>query len=479
MSEAARGGGNLILNTDSYKLSHFRQYPPGTEVVNSYIEPRGGELRDVLFFGLQSFIKQHLLRPITQADVDEAESVAMAHVGVFNREGWQRIVDVHGGRLPVEIEAVPEGSVLATHIPLVQLRNTDPALFWLPSYLETALLRAVWYPSTVASVSFACRRVLHRYLEETADDPAQVLPFQLHDFGARGASSDESAAIGGAAHLINFMGTDTLAAVMLARRDYAEPMAGFSIPASEHSTMTSWGRDGETAAYRNMIQCFSGPQKTLAFVVDSYDIWNALDSVIGGELRAQIETNGGRIVIRPDSGDPVAVLPRVIEHLMKIFGHRLNGKRYRVLPDFIRVVQGDGIDLHSLPRILQTLKMHAIATENVTFGMGGGLLQKVDRDTMKWAMKASQVIINGMPRDVFKDPVTDPGKRSKAGRWAVIRNDTGALESVRIEQLAGRENLLRPVYRDGRLLFDETFAEIRARATEHFERLRDPAALSV
>lgn len=462
---------NLILNTDSYKLSHFRQYPPGTTQVNSYIEPRGGELRDVLFFGLQSFLKRYLAAPLTQADVDEAEALAMAHVGVFNREGWQRVVDVHGGRLPVEIEALPEGSVLGTQVPVVQIRNTDPALFWLPSYLETALLRAVWYPTTVASLSFACKRVLRRYLDETADDPAAVLPFQLHDFGARGATSDEAAALGGAGHLVNFMGTDTLSAVLLARRDYAEPMAAFSIPASEHSTMTSWGRDGEAEAYRNMIESFCGPAKTLAFVVDSYDIWNALDHIVGDTLKAQIETNGGRVVIRPDSGDPVAVLPRVIEHLMARFGHRLNGKRYRVLPDYVRVVQGDGISLESLPRILEALKMRAISTENVTFGMGGGLLQKVDRDTMKWAMKASQVIVDGVPRDVFKDPVTDPGKRSKAGRWGVVRTADGGYEGLRIEQLGGRENRLRPVWRDGALLADETFAAIRERAQAHFERL--------
>ncbi len=175
-------------------------------------------------------------------------------------------------------------------------------------------------------------------------------------------------------------------------------------------------------------------------------------------------------MIRPDSGDPIAVLPRLIEHLMKRFGHRVNGKGYRVLPDFIRVIQGDGVNLESLPRILEALKIRGIATENAAFGMGGGLLQKVDRDTMKWAMKASQAVINGQPRDIFKDPVTDPGKRSKAGRWAVVRKANG-YEGVRIEELAGRENLLRPVFRNGRLLVDDRFAELRARTAAEFERL--------
>lgn len=467
---------NLILNTDSYKLSHYLQYPPGTKVVNSYIEPRGGALPDVVFFGLQAFLKEYLTKPITNADIDEAEAVALAHLGVFNRAGWERIIEKHNGYLPIEIEAVPEGTVLGTRIPVVQVRNTDPEFFWLPSYVETALLRAVWYPTTVASLSFACKKVLRRYLEETAEAPDQVLPFQLHDFGARGATTDEAAGVGGAGHLVNFMGTDTIAALLVARRHYGEAMAGFSIPASEHSTMTTWGKAAEADAYRNMIERFAGPNKLLAFVVDSYDLWNAVDTLVGEELKDVVENTGGRVVIRPDSGDPIAIVPRVVEHLMAKFGHRVNAKGYRVLPDYIRVIQGDGINLESLPRILEALKMRGLSTENVAFGMGGGLLQKVDRDTMKWAMKTSQAVVGGEIRDVFKDPVTDPGKRSKAGRWAVVRAP-GGYEALRIEELDGRDNLLRPVFRNGELLVEDTFAAVRARAAGHVPPRAARAAL--
>ncbi|MDR3419617.1 MAG: nicotinate phosphoribosyltransferase [Nevskia sp.] len=458
---------NLILNTDSYKLTHYLQYPPGTTRISSYIESRGGALGKVLFFGLQAFLKEYLARPISRADIDEAEEVCRAHLGVFNRQGWEHIVERHGGYLPIEIQALPEGTLVGSHVPVAQVINTDPACFWVPSYIETALLRAVWYPSTVASLSMACKVVLRQYLEETADN-LDALPFQLHDFGARGATSDEAAGLGGAGHLLNFQGTDTMAALMVARRSYGEAMAGFSIPASEHSTMTSWGKAGEAAAYRNMIRQFAGPQKVLAFVIDSYDVWNALDHIVGEELHGEVVANGGRIVVRPDSGDPVAVVPRVIEHLMRRFGHTQNSKGYRVLPPYIRMIQGDGVDLNSLPRILEVLKMHAISTENLAFGMGGGLLQKVDRDTLKWAMKASWGEIDGQPREIFKDPVTDPGKRSKAGRYGVIRVGDG-YEAVREEALGGRRNLLRPVWRDGRLLAEDSFARIRARAAEHFE----------
>ena len=458
---------NLILNTDSYKLSHFLQYPPGTSRVSSYIESRGGVLRNVLHFGLQAFLKQYLSKPITRDDIDEAESLCQPHLGVFNRQGWERIVERHGGYLPVEIQAVPEGAVVSAHVPVVQVINTDPEGFWVPSYLETALLRAVWYPSTVASLSMACKMVLRQYLEATADS-IEALPFQLHDFGARGATTDEAAGVGGAGHLLNFQGTDTMAALLVARRCYGEPMAGFSIPASEHSTMTSWGKAGECEAYRNMIQRFAGPQKILAFVIDSYDVWNALDRLVGEELHGEVVANGGRIVVRPDSGDPIAVVPRVVEHLMRSFGFTQNSKGYRVLPPYIRVIQGDGIDLLSLPRILEALKIRAISTENLAFGMGGGLLQKVDRDTLKWAMKASWAEVDGEPRDIFKDPVTDPGKRSKPGRFAVVRNGD-AYEGVREEALGGRRNEMRTVWRNGRLLVEDSFATIRARAAEHFE----------
>jgi nicotinamide phosphoribosyltransferase len=308
--------------------------------------------------------------------------------------------------------------------------------------------------------------VLKQYLAETADslDP---LDFQLHDFGARGATSDEAAGLGGAGHLLNFKGTDTMAALLAARRYYGEALAGFSIPASEHSTMTSWGRSGELDAYGNMVRQFAGQGKLLAFVVDSYDVWNAIDNLIGGELKDAIVHNGGRVVVRPDSGDPIAVLPRVIEHLMRIFGFHINSRGYRVLPDYVRVIQGDGISLESLPRILEALKMRGLSTENSAFGMGGGLLQKVDRDTMKWAMKASQVIVDDQPRDVFKDPVTDPGKRSKAGRQAVIQAGN-AYQAIRAAELGDRNNLLRPVWRNGGLLVEDSFADIRARVASAF-----------
>lgn len=454
---------NIILNADSYKSSHFLQYPKGTTLVSSYIESRGGDFKEAVFFGLQMFLKDYLCHPITRADVDEAEALIIAHGLPFNREGWQYIVDHRGGYLPVEIQALAEGSVVPVQNALVQIVNTDPSTYWLTSYLETALLRAVWYPTTVATLSWHGRQIIQRYLLETADND-HGLDFKLHDFGARGAASTESAAIGGTAHLVNFQGTDTINAIVAAKRYYHADMAGFSIPAAEHSTITSWGRDNEKAAYQNMLQQFSGPGKLVAVVSDSYDIWHAIEHIWGNELKHAVESTGGTLVIRPDSGDPIEVVTQTIEKLMGLFGFTTNHKGYRVLPNYVRVIQGDGINLLSMEAILRAMQLRKQSADNIAFGMGGALLQKVDRDTMKFAMKASAAKVGGLWRDVYKDPITDQGKRSKKGRLAVIRDDQGVMHTIREQDLAKRKNLLQTVFKNGELLIDHSFADIRTRA---------------
>ena len=450
---------NLILNTDSYKMSHFAQYPQGAEYVSSYIESRGGVYPETVFFGLQAFVKEYLTRPISQADIDEADAVCTVHGVPFNREGWEYILNEYQGYLPLEIEAAPEGAVIPTGNVMVQVTNTDPKCAWLTSYIETALLRAVWYPTTVATVSRACRDIITRYMEETAES-LDGLPFKLHDFGARGASSEEAAALGGAAHLVNFMGTDTLSGIMAARRYYNADMAGFSIPAAEHSTITSWGRDGETAAYANMIQQLGGEGRLVAVVSDSYDFWNAIDNIWGDELKEQVQQFGGTLVVRPDSGEPVEVVPEAIERLMAKFGYETNSKGYRVLPACVRLIQGDGICARSIDAILAAMKARGLSVDNVAFGMGGELLQKINRDTQQFAMKASAICINGEWRDVYKDPITDPGKRSKRGRLALI-NDEQGYRTVREDALGDQRNALVKVFRNGDVLVDWTFDEVR------------------
>lgn len=229
---------NLILNTDSYKYSQYNQYPPQTEGVYSYIESRGGKHDETLFFGLQMFIKDYLLKPIRMEDIDIAEEIVTAHGEPFYRGGWEYIVKKHGGHLPIRINAVPEGMVIPVKNVLLTIENTDPNCYWLTSFLETSLLRSIWYPTTVASNSYNSKKLILNYLIRNGDP--NLIDFKLHDFGFRGVSSFESGGIGGLAHLVNFKGTDTMAALLYGRQFYNEPIAGFSIPASEHSIGCSY-----------------------------------------------------------------------------------------------------------------------------------------------------------------------------------------------------------------------------------------------
>ncbi len=455
---------NPILATDSYKASHFLQFPPGTEFAHYYIESRGGAYDRTVFFGLQAYLRGYLERPVTAADIDEAEAFFAIHGEPFNRAGWQHILTAHGGRLPVEIRAAPEGAVIGTHNVLATIVNTDPACFWLPGYLETALLRAVWYPTTVCTVSFQAKLAILRALARSSDVPADQDPaaFKLHDFGARGATSQESAALAGMAHLVNFSGSDTVEGVLAARRFYGEAMAGFSIPAAEHSTITSWGREGELDAYRNMLRQFAKPGATVAVVSDSYDLMHVVRTVWGGTLRDEIVRSGATVVVRPDSGDPLGVVVEVLRALDEAFGCTVNTKGFRVLPPCIRVIQGDGISAESLAPLLEGILAAGYSADNVAFGMGGGLHQLVNRDTQRFAMKCSAVRVAGTWRDVFKAPAGDPGKRSKSGHFALVANGDG----YATVKLAGREadDLLEVVYRDGAVLRQAAFGAVRARA---------------
>jgi nicotinamide phosphoribosyltransferase len=458
---------NIILNTDSYKVSMFKQYPVGTTGVYSYIESRGGRYDRTVFFGLQAFIKEYLLEPVTQRDIDIADEILTAHGEPFNRAGWQYILDKHMGYLPVVIRAVPEGTVIPVKNVLATIENTDPECFWLTTWLETALLRASWYPTTVATQSYTIKRVILDYLERTGDP--STIDFKLHDFGARGVSSMESAGIGAAAHLVNFMGTDTITGVLFAREYYNAGISGFSIPAAEHSTITSWGRDGEVDAYRNMLTQFARPGTILAVVSDSYDIYNAASKLWGEELRQQVIDSGATVVIRPDSGDPVEVNRRLIEILGEKFGYTVNAKGFKVLNN-VRLIQGDGINELTVRSILGAFMAMGWSADNIAFGMGGALLQAVDRDTQKFAMKASSARINGEWVNVVKDPVTDPGKKSKAGRVTLWQS--GGEFASTVEQpmnwtdqgIGPWTEALEEVFRDGKLVKEIDFATVRANA---------------
>jgi nicotinamide phosphoribosyltransferase len=458
---------NFLIDTDSYKVSHYLQYPPGTTSMFSYIESRGGEYSKTVFFGLQYYLKKYLTHRVTVEEVEEAKEFFEAHGEPFNYEGWMYIAKDLGGKLPVRIRAVPEGSVVPTSNILVGIESTDPKVFWVVSWIETMLLR-VWYPINVATRSHKIRQIILEALQVSADDPEAEINFKLHDFGSRGVSSQESAMIGGAAHLVNFMGSDTVVGIRCANKFYNIKMAGFSIPAMEHSSVTSWGRENEVEAYRNMLQKTAKPGGLIACVSDSYNLWNACSTIWGEQLKEEVIKSGATVVIRPDSGHPPTVVLRTAQLLDEKFGSVVNKKGYKVLNN-VRILQGDGINEHSIQEILNNLLDHGFSATNIAFGMGGALLQQHNRDTLKFAMKCSHIYrtVDGksVSVDVFKDPVTDHGKVSKAGRLDLIRDMLGNWSTVTLEDKDHHLlTVMDLVYENGEVLKEYTFDEIRSRA---------------
>lgn len=454
---------NLVLQTDSYKFTHWKQYPPGTEFVYSYLESRGGMFAQTLFFGLQYYLREYLSGAVVnQDDVSEAQAFVDQHLGpgLFNTAGWTHIVREHGGRLPVEIKAVAEGAIVDVRNVLMTIENTDPLCWWLPNYLETLLLK-VWYPITVATLSRAIRDVFLAALERSGDP--SLIDFKLHDFGYRGVSSEETAGIGAAAHLVNFKGTDTVAGIRVLQRYYgASQMEGFSIPAAEHSTITAWGREHEAEAYENMLTQF--PQGLVAVVSDSYNVYQATERIWGGSLRDKVLARQGTLVVRPDSGNPREVVLKVLGILGNKFGYHTNHKGYRVLNPKVRLIQGDGVNYWTIQDTLTAINRAGWSADNITFGMGGALLQQLNRDTQQFAFKTSSVVVRGEDRDVFKDPVEGHDKASKRGRLT-LHLVNGKWKTVAERRgINDPEDQLHLVFRNGELLASYSVSDIRERA---------------
>lgn len=471
-----------ILDTDSYKLSHFKQMPPNTTWMMSYLEARGGEGTHTVFFGLQYIIKRYL-QPLLLEWNDWGDTSHVRHPlkriaeftanhGLpFNVAGWKRISEL--GYFPVKIRAVPEGSRIPHGNVLMTVESTDPETFWIVSWLETALQR-LWYPINVATLAYGIRTMIQGHLNATSDelDPS----FKLHDFGSRGASSQESAAIASMAHLTSFKGTDTVAGLLYAAEYYECPVAGYSIPASEHSTMTMWGRERESDAYENMVRAYGGVNRLFACVSDSYDIFHAVDTLWCGSLADKVRATGGTLVIRPDSGNPRDVCLKVFALLgCNLQGEvTVNSKGYKVLPRWVRVIYGDGINRQAIDDILSELMLAGWSATNIAFGMGGSLVQKHDRDTHRMAFKCCAAEVDGKLVKVFKDPATDPGKASKCGLLNLVRLRGEWVTYSPWETLAEyREATARPqeqqfgalrtVFENGRLLIDENLDAVRER----------------
>jgi nicotinamide phosphoribosyltransferase len=430
---------------------------------------------------LQYIVKSNFAGQVfTLDDIEEARRVAHAHFSghpkSFNYEGFKSLYAKHGGRLPLRIRAIKEGTVVRSLNALITIENTDPEFYWLTNWAETVLLQ-VWYPITVATLSRAIKQVIGRALVRTGDP--SLLPFKLHDFGFRGVSSKESAAIGGAAHLLNFLGTDTLAAIQLLNQFYSADLsatdpfscAGYSIPASEHSTITAWGEANEEQAYANMLE--NCPEGVVACVSDSYDIYNAVRNLWGGALRDKILQRKGTLVIRPDSGDAVSVLEELFKIVAEVFGYEVNKKGWKTTVPNVRFIQGDGVNYYTIQNITAQLTRKGWSQDIWSYGMGGALLQQVNRDTLKFALKCSAIDRAGKWHNVYKNPKTDPTKASKGGRFNLIHigkefatvevdNDAPNPDSSRLGT-----NALETILEDGKILRDMTLQEVRDIAVKY------------
>ncbi len=484
---------NLILCSDAYKYSHHKFYPENTEIVHSYLESRGGKFETTVFYGLQIYLREFLEGiAITADDVNDAYEYLGNEKGVFGRDDvfdrtkFDYIVEKHGGKLPIRICAVPEGTVVNTKNVLFTIENTDPNCAWLTNFLETILLQ-VWYPITVATLSREVKKIALKYFQKTTVHDAPtidfLLNFVLNDFGFRGVSSVQSARNGGSAHLINFLGSDTVIANCVINDIYHSKLRGLSVPATEHSIMTILGEEGEVEMMKRTLQMF--PTGLVACVSDSYNIFRSCADYWGGELKELILSRpsapGNQLVIRPDSGDPAMTLKEVFKILFDKFGYTTNSKGYKILPPQVRVIQGDGVNINSIAKIYAMLDELKISAENLVFGMGGKLLQAdINRDTQNFATKASFAVINGVEHDVIKSPteIDEHGnfiksfKKSKSGRMKLVKTNNGYITLTSKDagfELAKDE--LIPVFENGVILKEHTFEEVRERAIVRVEEL--------
>lgn len=491
---------SILTKTDGYCISHHRMYPKDTQYVYSYFESRiGAKFPNVPFFGLHYILKKYLLERPTWADLRKARYKMGLYFGqftkdsiskydnqtrnkydydydkfyaesgqkeIFPNEGWSHIIREHNGKLPVRIKAAPEGLIIPTGNVMYTVENTDPRCYWLTNYLQT-ILTQVWYPSTVCALSRHVKTFMERYAIESASS-LDYLKFALHDFGMRGVSSNESAAIGGLAHLVNFLGSDTLEALDCGYDYYDADFEGlaYSVPASEHALGCALGQEGEEQVVQNLINEF--PTGILSVVGDGFDIYNFVDNIVGKKFKDQILGRNGTFVIRPDSNTARHPRPEdqvlwILDSLWKNFSGPINKKGYKVLDPHVRVLWGDGLSADGINEVLSLAVSSGYSAENLVFGMGGGLLQKLNRDTNRLAYKSSAQCRNGIWHDVFKNPL-DPSKASKKGKLKLVKNGD-SYTTVPLDIETDNPNLLQTVYENGEILISPTFAEIRKRAS--------------
>lgn len=488
---------------DFYKTGHIRQYPEGTQLVVSNLTPRSGKhsntanKKGITFFGLQYFVKDFLIETWKKGffDLDKATVVGWykkrmdTSLGVDSIpvDHLERLHDL--GYLPIEIKALPEGTFVPVGIPCLIIENTIPEFYWLTNYLETVLSSYLWMPCTSATTAREYKKLFTEYAEKTGA-PKEFCDFQGHDFSFRGMSSLQSAVVSGAAHLLSFKGTDTIPSIDFLERYYGadctQELIGCSVPATEHSVMCLAGEEDELGTFRRLITK-AYPTGIISIVSDTWDFWKVIGEY-SKTLQQEIISRDGKVVFRPDSGNPADIIcgsipkehwdgfqPEIdsveykgaVEVLWEIFGGTINEKGYKILDEHIGLIYGDSITYDIAQDILQRLEAKGFASCNIVFGIGSFTYQYVTRDTWGFAVKATYGIVNGEARNIFKKPKTDTGEKNSAkGLLVVSKHDDSSLflkQEASVEEFNSNENLLQPVFRDGQLLVSETLAKIRGR----------------
>jgi len=492
---------NPLLLTDGYKTSHHRMYPPNTEVVYSNYTCRSvarmpEQAKKIVVFGIQYtfqyiqeiYQKEFFDKPKNEV-CQEAKKYLSSYLGTdYDVTHFEKLHDL--GYLPIEVKALPEGTLIDAGIPLFTIKNAFPEFFWLTNYLETLISTLIWKPVHSASLAYAFKQVLLKYATETDKENVGFVNFQGHDFSFRGMQSPESAISSGLGFLTSFMGTDTIVALQAAKHYYGSYNAAFSVPASEHSVMTAYGKEDELGAFKRLIQQY--PTGILSVVSDSFDLWKVLTEYLPA-IKSEVLARDGKLVIRPDSGDPVDILcgvnpefgysgetdiaqnKGVIELLWDIFGGTVNEQGYKVLDSHIGAIYGDSISLERAQQICERLKAKGFASTTVVLGIGSYSMGYATRDNQGGAVKSTAVVVDGELREIFKDPITDDGtKKSKKGLLQVFNNRPDAQGDVLLfdgkdeikvadqctwEQEQG--GLLQTVFKDGKLVKTTTLEEIR------------------
>lgn len=471
---------NPLLLTDFYKVGHPFQYPPGTETVYSNLTPRKSRMPGVdhmVFFGLQYFVEEYLIRRFDRDFFDrepydvlgEYRHVADKCLGGI--PSIEHIRDLYRlGYLPIRIKALREGTRVPMRVPCLTIENTLPSAYWLTNFLECLMSCILWQPCTSATIADAFRAQLDADAAATGTN-AGFVPWQGHDFSFRGMSSLESAVTSGMGHLTSFRGTDTIPAILGAVDYYrAGYDCGGSVPATEHSVMCAGSKDSETETFRRLVEDVY-PNGIVSIVSDTWDLWSVLTKTMPA-LKDKILQRDGKVVIRPDSGDPADILcgqpgavgpagKGVVRLLDEVFGSTLTSKGYKMLNPKVGAIYGDSINLARAKEINGRLREQGYASQ-VVFGIGSYTYQYNTRDTFGTAIKATEVTVGGVDRPIFKDPITDDGtKRSATGRLAVVRDG----DTLRLVENTGREpvpgDLLETVFEDGAVRRHQNLIDVR------------------